>query len=173
MAEPAFRPEEMFRVLAEHGVRFVVVGGFAAIVHGSPYATFDVDVVPAIDADNLSRLSEALKELDARVWTNDEPEGLTFDHSGETLGRATMWNLVTAHGRLDITFRPSGTRGFDDLRRDAATLTVLGQPVVVASLADVVRSKEAAGRRKDELVLPVLRELLGGGPPDDRPARER
>jgi hypothetical protein len=169
----AFRPEEIFRVLAEHGVRFVVVGGFAAIVHGSPYATFDVDVVPAADGENLDRLSDALRELHARVWTNDEPEGLSFDHTGETLARALIWNLVTDHGRLDITFQPSGTRGFDDLRRDAATLTVLGRPVVVASLADVVRSKEAAGRRKDELVLPVLREILGGGPPPDRPSRPR
>jgi hypothetical protein len=76
-----------------------------------------------------------------------------------------IWNLITDHGRLDITFEPSGTAGYDDLRRDAVSLTVLGQQVDVASLADVVRSKQAADRQKDELVLPVLREILGGGPP--------
>ena len=169
MREPEFRPEEMFRVLAEHGVRFVVVGGFAAILHGAPYGTFDVDVVPAVDRANLSALSGALSEMHARVWTTDVPEGLSFEHSGESLGRAKTWNLVTDHGRLDVTFEPSGTRGFDDLRRDAVSLQVMGHPVDVASLADVVRSKQAAGRPKDELVLPVLREMLGGGPPPDRP----
>jgi hypothetical protein len=167
MPEPEFRPEEIFRILEEHGVRFVVVGGFAAILHGAPYVTFDVDVVPAADVANLSALSSALKEMHARIWTNDEPEGLAFDHSGESLMMAKIWNLVTDHGRLDLTFEPSGTSGYEDLRRDAVSLRVMGQPVDVASLADVVRSKQAAGRRKDELVLPVLREMLGGGPPPD------
>lgn len=169
MSEPEFRPEEIFRILDEHGVRFVVVGGFAAILHGAPYVTFDVDVVPAVDVANLSALSSALKEMHARIWTNDEPEGLVFDHSGESLTMAKIWNLVTDHGRLDLTFEPSGTSGYEDLRRDAVSLRVMGQPVDVASLADVVRSKQAAGRRKDELVLPVLREMLGGGPPRDGP----
>jgi len=169
MPEPEFRPEEIFRILDEHGVRFVVVGGFAAILHGAPYVTFDVDVVPAVDPGNLSALSAALKEMHARIWTNDEPEGLSFDHSGGSLAMTKIWNLVTDHGRLDVTFEPSGTTGFDDLRRDAVSLRVMGQPVDVASLADVVRSKQAAGRRKDELMLPVLREMLGGGPPPDSP----
>jgi hypothetical protein len=71
-----------------------------------------------------------------------------------------VWNLVTDHGRLDITFRPSGTTGFADLARDAVHLTILGVEVDVASLADVIRSKEAAGREKDRLALPVLRRVL-------------
>jgi hypothetical protein len=170
MTEPEFRPEEIFRILDEHGVRFVVVGGFAAILHGAPYVTFDVDVVPAADPTNLEALSEALLEMHARIWTNDEPGGLEFQHSGASLANATIWNLVTDHGRLDITFVPSGTTGFDDLRRDAVHVRVMGQDVDVASLADIVRSKQAAGRRKDELMLPVLREMLGGGPPPDVPA---
>jgi len=171
MAEPEFRPEEIFRLLEKHGVRFVLVGGFAAILHGAPYVTFDVDVVPAADATNLAALSEALREMHARIWTNEEPEGLAFEHSGASLANATIWNLVTDHGRLDVTFVPSGTTGFEDLRRDAVSVQVMGHAVDVASLADVVRSKQAAGRRKDDLVLPVLREMLGGGPPSDDPAR--
>jgi hypothetical protein len=165
VAEAGFRPEEIFRVLSEHGVRFVLIGGYAALLHGSPYATFDVDVVPAEDRANLAALSRALKEMHAKVWTQDAPGGLAFDHTAETLSMGRIWNLITDHGRLDITFEPSGTAGYDDLRRDAVSLTVLGQQVDVASLADVVRSKQAADRQKDELVLPVLREILGGGPP--------
>lgn len=77
-----------------------------------------------------------------------------------SLGASRTWNLVTAFGRLDITFEPSGTDGFADVARDAVHLTILGAEVDVASLADVIRSKEAAGREKDRLVLPVLRRLL-------------
>ncbi|MGE5225704.1 MAG: hypothetical protein ACM3OO_02400 [Planctomycetaceae bacterium] len=159
MGEPEFRPEAILGVLQAHGVRYVLVGGFAAVIHGSPYVTTDVDVVPLADADNLQRLSDALKELHAKVWTSTDPEGLPFDHPPASLAAVRIWNLVTDHGRLDVTFEPSGTRGYDDLVRDAVHLTILGIDVDVASLADVIRSKEAAGREKDRLVLPVLRRI--------------
>jgi hypothetical protein len=55
---------------------------------------------------------------------------------------------------------PSGTRGYDDLARDARPMAIRGMEVRVSSLADVIRSKEAAGREKDRLVLPVLRRIL-------------
>jgi predicted nucleotidyltransferase len=157
----------MLAVLADHGVRFVLVGGFAAVIHGSPYVTTDVDVVPERSEENLRRLSDALRAMHARVWTAGEPEGVPFGHDGRSLSESNVWNLVTDHGRLDVTFVPSGTSGFEDLDRDALRLTILGVEVDVASLADVVRSKEAAGREKDRLVLPVLRRILeegGAGP---------
>ena len=160
MPDVEFSPEAILGVLAKHDVRCVLIGGFAAVIHGSPYVTTDVDVVPATDQENLGRLSSALKEMHARVWTSNEPGGIPFDHSAGSLASVRVWNLVTDHGRLDITFAPSGTDGFDDLARDAVHLTILGVPVQVASLRDVVRSKEAAGREKDRLVLPVLRRII-------------
>ena len=160
MSEPEFRPETILGALEHRGVRCILVGGFAAVIHGSPYVTTDLDVVPDATRENLARLSLALDDLHARVWTSSEPAGLTFRHDAESLGRVEVWNLVTDHGRLDIAFRPSGTAGYADLERDAVHLTILGVGVDVASLADVVRSKEAAGREKDRLVLPVLRRLL-------------
>ena len=164
----AFDPVGMVAVLNEHGVRYVLIGGFAATIHGSPYVTTDIDVTPALDADNLTRLSSALRDLDARVRTDDAPDGLPFDHDGPSLGRNRIWNLVTRFGALDIAFVPSGTTGFDDLGRDAVTLEILGEVVRVASLADVVRSKSAAGRPKDAAQLPLLRRLLEEGrPPGD------
>ena len=84
-------------------------------------------------------------------------EGLS---SGESLARVRIWNLQTDLGDLDITFEPSGTRGYDDLQRDAVVMHLRSGDVTVASLADVVRSKEAADRPRDRAVLPGLRELL-------------
>jgi hypothetical protein len=150
-------------VLEAHDVRCVLIGGFAAVIHGSPYLTTDVDVVPAIDRENLERLSDALRALHAKVWTSAEPDGVPFDHSASSLADVRVWNLVTDHGRLDLTFQPSGTQGYDDLARDASHLVILGVGVDVASLADIIRSKEAAGREKDRLVLPVLRRLAEEG----------
>lgn len=163
MPEPELAPEKILEVLGDHGVRFVLIGGFAAVVHGSPYVTTDVDVVPERTAENLGRLSDALDAMHALVWTADEPEGLPFGHDARSLHDVKVWNLVTDHGRLDVTFVPSGTAGYDDLARDAVEVSILGVEVDVASLADVIRSKEAAGREKDRLVLPVLRRILEEG----------
>jgi hypothetical protein len=160
MSEVEFRPEKLLEVLARHRVRFVLIGGFAGVIHGSPYVTTDIDVVPDATAANLRRLSASLDELHARVWTDTEPEGVPFDHDATSLAASRTWNLVTDFGRLHIAFEPSGTDGFADVARDAVHLTILGAEVDVASLADVIRSKEAAGRDKDRLVLPVLRRLL-------------
>ncbi|MEP6476485.1 MAG: hypothetical protein ABJC60_04355 [Actinomycetota bacterium] len=163
MPDAEFRPERILEVLAAHGVRAVLIGGFAAVIHGSPYVTTDVDVVPDLDQANMERLSSALRVLHARVWAASEPEGLPFDHTAVSMAGVDIWNLVTDAGRLDITFVPAGTSGYDDLARDALHLRILGAEVDVASLADVIRSKEAAGREKDRLVLPVLRRLLDEG----------
>ena len=155
-----FAPQDVFAALERHGVRYVLVGGLAAILHGAPHVTTDADIVPEVGRENLERLSAALEDLNARIRVAGEPAGIPFDHSGESLARVQTWNLVTDRGNLDITFVPSGTRGYDDLARDAQSVVVRGMQVPVASLADVIRSKEAAGREKDRLVLPVLRRIL-------------
>lgn len=158
MAE--FDPRAVFDVLERHGVRYVVIGGVAAILHGAAHVTTDVDVVPQDARDNLVRLSDALKEIHARIRVSGEPDGVPFDHSAESLARVRFWNLQTDIGDLDLTFEPSGTHGYDDLKRDAIVMRLRSGNVPVASLADVIRSKEAADRPRDRAVLPGLRALL-------------
>jgi hypothetical protein len=162
MSEAAFRPEEILEVLARHEVEYVLIGGLAATLHGAAYVTVDLDITPSTHRENLDRLSAALRDLDAKVRSVDAPDesGLPFDHAGESLARARVWNLTTSAGNLDICVEPAGTSGYEDLRRDAVTIELGGARVKVASLADVVRSKEAAGREKDRLALPMLRRLL-------------
>jgi hypothetical protein len=153
----------MLRALESHAVDYVVIGGIAAALQGSPYVTTDLDVTPAREAQNLVRLAAALDELDARVRAPGEPRGVPFDRSAQMLARVTVLNLTTRHGDLDITFEPSGTQGYPDLRRTALVLPLRRMRIPVAHLADVIRSKEAAGREKDRVVLPTLRRLLERG----------
>lgn len=150
----------LLATLERHGVSYVLIGGMAAVAHGSPFPTEDVDITPQADAENLARLSDALTELDARVRSDEVPEGLPFSHDATSLAAAGVWNLTTKYGDLDISLIPSGTTGYDDLRRDASPTELLGVIVSVASLADVIRSKQAANRPKDQRVLPALREIL-------------
>lgn len=165
------RPDPIFEALVGHGVDFVLIGGLASTIHGSTHVTFDVDIVPRSGEENLTRLSEALTELEARVRHPEVPEGLPFGHDATSLASAVSWNLTTPYGDLDISFAPSGTEGFDDLVREAEPSDVFTVQIQVASLADIVRSKSAADRTKDRLVLPELRELLDRAERGDRPAR--
>jgi len=145
-------------VLNQHGVRYVVIGAFAAIAQQAPIApTRDIDITPDEEPVNLERLSGALKQLDARVRTDSVAARIPFDHSAASLGRAAMWNLICPYGEFDISFRPSGFQGgYSQLIVRAHHLVVGGVEVSVADLADVIRSKEAAGRPKDLQVLPAL-----------------
>jgi hypothetical protein len=154
-----FRPERILEVLARHRVDYVMIGGLAAAIHGSDLVTGDIDITPAMSDANLARLSAALDELDARVRTDSVADGLPFAHDGASLAKAAVWNLITNAGDLDLAMMPSGTQGYDDLRRDAIAIEILGVPTRVAALADIIRSKEAAGREKDRAALPMLRRL--------------
>ncbi len=154
-----FDPDEILRVLHRHLVEFVLIGGMAATLHGSDVVTFDLDVAPRSTSDNLARLAAALRELDASLRVEGEADGVAFDAHAELLERSQVLNLMTSAGDLDVVMRPAGSSGFDDLRRDAMAISISGTPVLVASLADVIRSKEAANREKDRAVLPALKRL--------------
>jgi predicted nucleotidyltransferase len=156
----AFDPERIIRALAKRGVRFVLVGATAARLQGFPRVTADADIAPAADLENLKRLASALKDLNARVFTDSVPEGLSFSCDAETLSRSDLWNLVTDGGRLDLIFRPSGTEGYDDLVRSAVTYEVFGIEIRAASLKDILRSKLASNRPQDQDDARILKEML-------------
>ena len=153
-------PERLITTLARHDVKYVLIGAVAARLHGFPRMTADADITPARDVANIERLAAALRDLDARVYTESVPEGLAFDRSAAALARADMWNLITTAGRLDIAFVPSGTRGYEDLIESDVRFEVFGASLDAASLEDIIRSKEAADRVQDRQDVIVLREML-------------
>lgn len=155
-AEP-FDPKLALEVLNRHGVAFVVIGAIAAIAQGYPLNTGDLDVTPQRSRENVERLVAALIELDAKLRTPQEP--VAFPVDVPMLEAADAWTLTTSAGDLDLVFVPAGTRGYDDLRRDAVQVTI-GVPVLVASLRDVIRMKEGSNRPKDQAQLPALRATL-------------
>ncbi len=160
MFERRFDPKSILRVLQQYEVEFVVVGMVAAIAHGSPLATRELDVTPSPAPENYERLASALIELDAKLRMPDGT-ALELPIDARYLAGDTAWTLLTRFGVLDLVYRPAGTRGFEDLRRQAVALDLgIGKPVLVASLIDVVRTKEASNRPKDEAVLPALRQTL-------------
>lgn len=153
-------PERLVLALAAHGVHYVLIGALGARLFGFPRVTADADITPERGAENLARLASALRELNARVFTESVPEGLPFDVSAASLGRAELWNLVTDAGRLDVVFSPAGTSGYSDLIEHAVAFDVFGVRLEVARLEDILRSKVAAGRPQDRQDAIVIREML-------------
>ena len=124
-------------------------------------ATRDIDFTPDTSQENLGRLSQALTELGARIRTEAVPAGLPFSDDAASLAGAEVWNLVCAEGEFDLSFHPSGfAGGYAQLAVNAHRLRVGDVEVVVADLADVIQSKESAGRPKDVRVLPLLYRQL-------------
>lgn len=150
----------MLAALEAAKVRYVVIGGTAAAIRGATHVTFDLDVTPERSRENLERLAAALRTLNARLAEVPPDVSASFQLDGSSLGNGSIWTFETDHGRLDVTFEPSGTQGYRDLRRDADETEIDGMRIVVASLADVIRSKEAADRPRDRAVLPDLRRTL-------------
>lgn len=164
---PTFDPRLICQALNDHNVAYVVVGGFAAVLHGSALPTSDVDVVPSRSDENLDRLGAALQVLDAKLRTADGPIAAPLD--GPFLRNMPFTvNLTTRYGDLGVAFEPAGPRhGFDAWNTDATEFEIAdGLRIRVASLDAVIDSKRAAGRLKDERALPhleSLRDELGDG----------
>lgn len=155
-----FEPVEICAVLVEEGVDFVVLGGFAAIVHGSPLPTEDIDIFPSRSDENLKRLARALNRLNAKIRTADEPVETRID-AAFIKNMPHMLNLVTDFGDIDLVFSPAGTLvGFDEWVKGSQTAQLRdGLIVKVASLNDIIGSKTAANRVKDLRALPYLESL--------------
>ena|SRR5215208_1942317 len=152
-------PARALEVLHAHGVEHIVVGAFSAVAQGYPLATQDLDVTPRRAPDNFDRLAAALAELNARLRLPREEE-LPFPLDAKMLWQNDAWTLQTDAGPLDLDVVPAGTRGYEDLRADAVADVIDGVPVLLASLRDVIRMKEASNRPKDNAQLPALRQTL-------------
>lgn len=154
-----FQPRLVVDTLNRHGVRYVLIGGVAATLHGSPLRTGDTDICPDGRSDNLEKLASALRDLQARVRTEGVEGGLPFSCDAAFLSRVALLNLETEAGDLDLSFVPAGTRGYDDLIAHVAQFDLDGVVAPTAALLDIIRSKTAANRPKDLGSLPVLEEL--------------
>lgn len=167
MSNGGFDAAAIVRVLREHKVEFVVIGGIAGQLWGSPTITQDLDICHAREKANLERLAAALRELKAKLRGVEEEVPFLLD--ARTLFNGDSFTFVTAFGALDCLATPSGTNGYVDLKQAAEARPVGGgRKVWVSSIDDLIRMKRAASRRKDLLDLEHLGALR-----DERDRRKR
>jgi hypothetical protein len=166
VSERGFDPVAALQVLIQHGVDFVVIGGIAARIWGSPTVTRDLDICYARAPANFERLAAALQEVHAKLrGVKDE---VPFRLDARTLAAGDSFTFKSDVGDLDCLGTPTGTGGYDDLKAGAELVDVDGLKVWVTSLADLIEMKRAAGRSKDRVELEVLGALR-----DERGRRKR
>jgi len=150
---------DILRGLRDAAIEYVVVGGLAANVHGSPRITADVDICYDPTPDNLERMARLLAGWHAYL-RGVEP-GLPFTMDARTLRNAPVLTLVTDLGDLDVMDRVAGVGAYPAVRAASVEADLAGVPARVLALDALIAAKRAAGRRKDQealLELEALRE---------------
>ncbi len=146
--------EGLLRTLAAHHVEFILVGGAAAIAHGSSRLTQDLDLVYDRSRENLDHLVGALSSLSP--YLRGVPPGLPFVWDRATLERGLNFTLSTSLGAIDLLGEIPGGGNFTDLKSGAIEIHIYGTRCLCLSLPQLIRAKRAAGRPKD---LEALAEL--------------
>jgi len=156
---PACEPDffRLLEVLGRHGVDYILVGGLCAVLQGVPLSTLDMDIVHLRTAENLDRLLGALQELQA-VYRHHAEQRLAPDRSH--LASAGHQLLQTAAGPLDVLGTIGNARGYAELIDQTQEIEIEGCRLRLLTLEELIRTKEEAGRDKDQASLPLLRQAL-------------
>lgn len=154
---PLLHADQILKTLLDAEVRFVLIGGLASQVHGSPSLTGDVDICFALDSENLERLSTALASMAAIRRGLEAGIHAPLDH--RALRAGDVFTLSTRYGDLDLLAHPDPRLDFETLQSRSIGAEIFGVEVRVASLADLIDMKRAAGRPKDRIELEILGAL--------------
>ena len=165
MSLPTKIIEAPLRLLGEYSVDCVIVGGVAALIHGSLLLTNDLDVCYSRDPANLKRLADALQSVHARL--RNAPEGLPFILDAETLKRGLNFTFATDIGDLDLLGEVRGVGHYQDVLAGSLTVELFGFRFAVIDIDKLIAAKRAAGRAKDLIALQELEAIQEAQPPTD------
>jgi len=146
---------EILKILTEHGVDYIVVGGVCAVLHGAPVATFDLDLVHSRSPDNLARLMSALKELDA-CYRGDQRLTPRLPH----LSSPGHQLLMTKFGPLDLLGTIGIGHSYEDLLQHTVELEASGLRLCILDLETLIEVKKETVSDKDRAVIPILERTL-------------
>ena len=147
----------LLKKLAEAGLDFVIVGGFAAITHGSSYLTRDVDICAVLTSENVARLRAALADWNPKHrMTPQRLSFIVYPPAGQSVNNLY---LQTDMGVVDILSSILGVGDFERLKQNAEQVEIDGRCYRVMSLSDLITAKEALGREKDLLTAKELRAI--------------
>ncbi|MFM8469909.1 MAG: hypothetical protein ACKODH_08065 [Limisphaerales bacterium] len=146
------------QMLNSAGVRYIVIGGWAAIIRGSARTTLDTDVVYARDRENIRRLVEALKPH--APYLRGAPEGLPFTFDERTVRNGLNFTLKTTLGDLDLLGEVAGGGVYEQLLPFTTEEQAFGITFRCVTLERLIQRNRAAGRPKDLEAIAELQAIL-------------
>jgi predicted nucleotidyltransferase len=150
--------DQALALLHRGGVEFIVVGGVAAIAHGSPRLTNDLDIVYSRSPENIARLAAALSSVEP--YLRGAPPGLPFRFDVDTIRRGLNFTLTTSLGDLDVLGEISGGGAYPSLLPHTTPLQAFGGEFRFLNLEKLIHVKRAAGRPKDLEAIAELEAIL-------------
>jgi hypothetical protein len=154
---------DLLKMLAEAKVDFVLVGGLAVALRGYQRVTMDVDVVLAMDEQNLQRFLSAAKSSGLRptipvaIESLAQPDLIDQWYREKGMLAFSLRGSETMATVLDILVRP--VIPFSDLRREASMIEVGAVSIPVASTEHLIAMKTGTGRSKDLIDIEELRRI--------------
>jgi predicted nucleotidyltransferase len=150
--------EEVLHLMQRYNVRCIIIGGWAAILHGAARTTNDVDLVYARDGENLISLAAALASQ--QTYLRGAPPGLPFRWDERTIKGGLNFTLTTAVGDLDLFGEVPGGGTYEQLLPFTQEVSIRGAAWRVVTLERLIQLKRAAGRPKDLEAIAELQALL-------------
>jgi hypothetical protein len=158
--------QSLLAALAENNIDFIVVGGVAAVLHGAPVVTQDLDIVHSRESENSIRLLTLLVQLEARY--RGQPRGRVLRPSAEEIRGRWHLNLMTSLGPLDLLCEIADDEGYEELIGHTVLFSDGELKFAVLTLEKLIEIKKKTGRAKDRLALPLLIAALKMQSPKDK-----
>jgi len=150
--------ESLLKELHRLEVEFIIIGGMAAVVHGSAYLTVDLDLCYSRKRENLEKLAQALAPF--HPFLRGAPPDLAFSLDFNAFKSGLNFTLTTDLGDLDLLGEVTGLGGYAEVLSFSEELELFGMSCKVLTLQGLIKSKRATGRAKDLRLLPELEALL-------------
>jgi len=148
---------QLLQRLSDAEVDFVIVGGFAALLHGSTLVTRDLDICAVLSRADVAKLREALRDLNPRHRLTSQR--LSFLDNPDPDVEVRNLYLETELGTVDISSSILGVGDFDHVRAGSIEIDLFDRRCRVISLEKLIQAKEALGREKDLLAVKELRAI--------------
>ena len=148
---------DLLEVLLKSKIDFVLIGGYAGVVHGSSVVTQDIDVCAVLAPDNIQRLRACLKDYNPSHRMTQKK--LSFLKYPEKLDGIKNLYIETDLGIVNVIGDVSGVGSFEEVKKDAIEITLYGYKCKVISIDDLIKCKETLKRPKDLIVVEELKSI--------------
>lgn len=145
----------LLKALLENDVEFILIGGFASVVHGSNHVTQDLDICSILSNEEIKKMRKALRDLHPIHRMNLQAK-VSFENRPAANEKVLNIYLQTDAGVLDVLSTVTGVGDFEELKRNAISIPLFGKQCLVISLDDLIKAKTAMTRLKDKIVLEEL-----------------